>query len=221
LNSNLPLLKRILSFIYEQTLEEGNSTINPSLELTLDQGRLKLNMPNAIYSFEDLYTAFSVSFHKLKIWEHDIKNVLMLGYGMGSIPVILKKNYNMLPHFTGVEIDEEIIRMAKKYMPDILESNVDLICDDAYQYVTTAHGKFDLIAVDIFEDDIVPKKFDDRIFVENVARLLEDNGLLLFNRMTKSEGEMQRTELYYREVFSVVFENASTILIHNNLMLVS
>ena len=85
--------KRLLSYFWEQTLETGASEINPTFKVALENGRLKLEVPNAIYSFEDLYTSFSTTFEKLKIHELQLKTVLVLGYGLGSIPFLLKKNF--------------------------------------------------------------------------------------------------------------------------------
>ena len=44
-----------LSFLYDQTLTRSSSLYNPTLEVCLSRGRLRLNTKNATYSYEDLY----------------------------------------------------------------------------------------------------------------------------------------------------------------------
>ena len=89
-----PTWKIWLSYFTEIVLERGSSDPNEDLQLGLKKGRYCLSTPNAIYSFGDLYDNFSKSFQQLDIVEKNIKDVLVLGFGLGSIPFMLEKTFS-------------------------------------------------------------------------------------------------------------------------------
>ena len=60
-------LKHILSYLFEQSIENTASDINPTLEVTYSKGQFKLSTTNANYSFGVYYTAFRQSFDQLQI----------------------------------------------------------------------------------------------------------------------------------------------------------
>ena len=86
-------LKKALSYLFEIRLETTKSSFNPYLEVSISQGRIKLNTRLATYSFEDHYTAFVKAFERLQLKKDVPYRVLVLGYGLGSIPIILKKKF--------------------------------------------------------------------------------------------------------------------------------
>ena len=87
-----PFWKKILSYFFEFHIESAPSEINPHLYVSLNRGRYQLSTANAIYSFEDLYDNFFDAFKKVNLDQYPIKNVLVLGLGLGSIPLMLEKN---------------------------------------------------------------------------------------------------------------------------------
>ena len=109
-----PLWKRFLSYLFEIHIESTSSEYNPHLYVSLQKGRYQLSTANAVYSFEDLYDNFSDAFKEIDLDRLNIQNVLILGFGLGSIPIILEQNFKKKYHYTGVEIDEEVLYLAKK-----------------------------------------------------------------------------------------------------------
>ncbi|MEL7021873.1 MAG: hypothetical protein AAGK47_09700, partial [Bacteroidota bacterium] len=102
---NVPTWKKWLSYLTEIHIESAPSEINPHLYVSLRRGRYQLCTANAIYSYEDLYSNFYKAFEQVNL--HKIKGdrVLILGYGMGSIPYILEKKMNYDFNYTAIEID--------------------------------------------------------------------------------------------------------------------
>ena len=88
-----------LSFVYDQPLAQTSSVYNPTLEVCLSRGRLRLNTKNATYSYEDLYDAFYQPFQYLKLKQLKLSKVLVLGGGLASVPVMLQKNLNKMTPF--------------------------------------------------------------------------------------------------------------------------
>ena len=160
-----PLWKKLLSHVFELHIESTSSEYNPHLYVSLREGRYQLCTANAIYSFEDLYDNFSAAFKQLDLDKISGKNVLLLGFGLASVPIILEKQFHKKYHYTGIEIDEEVIYLANKYAMDELVSSFNLICADAYHFVMQCEEQFDLVIMDVFFDDVIPEQLKVNFFL--------------------------------------------------------
>jgi 16S rRNA G966 N2-methylase RsmD len=221
---NLLKIKQLYSYVSPQLLEEASSPYNPVLKVLLTQGRFQLLSKNAIYSYADLYDNFTKTFRAIDLNHLNIHNVLILGYGLGSIPEILERVFHQKYHYTAIEIDSEVVRLAKKYTIPTLKSNVDLICSDAYLYVQEAvpqKKQFDLICVDLFLDETVPKPFLTVSFLAAVAQLLSKNGVLLFNLLAHTEAARTFGDAYYNAIFQTLFPHGYCFDTDTNYILVS
>ncbi|MGB1120856.1 MAG: hypothetical protein ACPG3Z_02595, partial [Saprospiraceae bacterium] len=89
-----PFWKKILSYVYEFHVESIAGDINDTLHVSYTQGRYQLSTQNAIYSFGDLYTNYYQAFEQINLDKYDIQNVLILGFGLGSIPLMLENNFH-------------------------------------------------------------------------------------------------------------------------------
>ncbi|MFK7771433.1 MAG: spermidine synthase [Saprospiraceae bacterium] len=216
-----PFWKKILSYLFEFHVESAPSEINPHLYVSLSRGRYQLSTANAIYSFEDLYDNFFDAFKKVHLDQYPIKNVLVLGLGLGSIPLMLEKNFEKKYNYTAVEIDESVIYLASKYTLPQLESNIQMICADAFAYVMQTEQKFDLICMDVFLDDVVPEEFEENDFLEKLKSLVNDDGILLFNRLASQPKDVERTKVFYHKNFKAVFPEGSYLEVKGNWMLIN
>jgi len=212
--------KKWLSYLTEFHIEDAPSDLNPALHVCLVNGRYQLCTENAIYSYADLYDNFAGAFAKLDLEDQAIKKVLILGFGMASIPIILEK-MGLDYSYTAVEIDEQVIYLASKYELPYLRSPVQMICADAAQWVQIAEEKFDLIAVDIFLDDIIPDRFTQSFFLENTKNLLRPGGLLLYNRLANTEADLAKTKTFFEDRFKQVFPKGRYLEVRGNWMLVN
>lgn len=217
----IPKWKYWLSNFVEIPLESAASEVNPDLKLGLRKGRLCLSTPNAIYSYDDLYDNFLKTFQQINLEKHPISDVLVLGFGMGSIPYILEKVFAKKYNYVGVELDEAIVQWASEYTLPKIESPVQVQVADAKIFAKVCPQKFDLICMDIFLDNKVPEAFEDTFFLLDMKNLLNENGLLLFNRMTFGENDKKATQTFFEEKFRRVFPHSSFIDLGGNWMLIA
>ncbi len=216
----IPLWKKWLSFLVPITLERLSSLQNPELSVVLDRGRLQLLSGNAIYSWDDLYRNFTVAFRHVDLENRPMADVLVLGLGLGSIPFILETVYQRHYHYTAIEWDEAVVHLASKYTLPRLKSRIDIIVADAAYFVHATDARFDIIAVDIFEDDRTPEMFESSGFLRDCRRLLRPGGVLLYNRLYNSETHRQASHAFFQGAFSDVFASASAIETNGNLVLI-
>ncbi len=218
--SNSSKLKDMLSHMYEFNVAQVESRHSTILNVSLFKGRYVLSTRNAVYSFADKYESFADAFRKTNIQKREINKVLVLGYGLGSIPQILSQHYSINCHYTAVEIDPAVINLTGKYgfMPE--KSRIDLHCCDAFDFVKNDTEKYDLICVDLFIDDTVPECAESDIFLTSLKSMLKENGLLLYSRMNSDKFQQAATNAFRRDHFKKVFSPSSEVETSGNLVLV-
>jgi spermidine synthase len=114
----------------------------------------------------------------------DAKRVLIIGAGDGGVlrRVLEHKNVEKA---VMVEIDGEVIRLAKEFMPKIAGSawndpRAEVLVADGIDYVRKAEaGSFDVVIVDSTDPIGVGEVLFTDEFYANAARLLSDRGLIV------------------------------------------
>jgi spermidine synthase len=199
------ILKFLSSFLVTYPVEERKSELSGKLEILYTNGKYVLDTPNVNYSFGGLHTVFQRAFGQFGIRQRKIKNVLILGFGGGSVASILQKEYGKDLEIVGVEKDEIVIELAKKYFSLDKYKNLTLHCGDAYDFVqNTSLPSFDLVVVDIFVDPIVPEKFQGEIFLSALGKLLSPNGILFYNFIIRDEKTRDKGGQLYKKMNSLI-----------------
>jgi 16S rRNA G1207 methylase RsmC len=127
--------QKYLSYLYRIVVEKTASDFNPELIVAIQNGKYVLNTKNANYSFATLHKVFQQALEKTEISKKNIKSVLVLGCGAGSIPFIIYKELNLNPKMDAVEIDEKVIELGNKYFGLNQYQNLNIIIDDAVSFV--------------------------------------------------------------------------------------
>ncbi len=175
------------SFLVPVKIDNRKGEVTSRLEVNLRFGKYILDATRVNYSFGSLHKIFTQTLTHYKIQNRGIKNVLILGFGVGSVARILQNGYNLNCAITGVEKDKVVIELGKQYFGTADYKKFNLVYDDAYDYVQNNHNKFDMIIIDLFIEDEVPAKFHDPIFFHYVKVLLSRGGVLFFNKVTNND----------------------------------
>ena len=207
---NIPFWKIILSWIYPFNIERFYTKKNNTLEVNLQYGQLVVDTKKANYSFGNLHYVFQQVLSSLDFTLEKKYNVLILGFGAGSISEIL---FNRLNNYkiVGIEYDPVIIQIAKKYFPHVLK-NTKIEIVDAELFIQKNKDLYDLILIDLFVDTNVPNKFQTKEFLQNVYNSINSNGIVLMNSMNEP------TELF--ENWKIVFNDFTFEAIQENKVLV-
>jgi spermidine synthase len=212
---------KLSSYFVDIVLTEETSAYSGKLEVIYRKGRYALCTKNAVYSYDDLYVNFRESFRRIGLDEYKIKNVLVLGLGLGSIPLLLEKNFKKKYNYTLIEIDQKIVNLAQKYTLSKLQSPINVLCADALEYVKSCSQTFDLVAIDVFIDDQIPSSFESIQFLENIKKVLSPNALLMYNRLIYTDSLETKTKAFFENKFKKVFHDAAILPLNGNQMLLS
>ena len=216
-----PAWKRWLSYLFEWHIESAPSQTNPHLYVSLKNGRYQLSTAHAVYSYGDLYDNFRRAFEKLDLDKIPGKRLLMLGFGLGSIPYMLELKFNRHFFYTAVELDDSVIELASKYILPQLEASVELIQADAFAYMLQQQEQYDLICMDVFLDDEVPASFESDEFFEALKRALKPESLLMYNRLSLTMADQNKTRSFYNDRFKKHFPNGTYLDVNGNWMLLN
>lgn len=203
------MIPKILSYLFPIPHKRITTQVNSQLEVTWNNGKLVLDTPNTNYSYGNLEKILKkglqyIGFHKIK----DMKSILILGLGAGSVLHTLRNEIEYQNPITSVELDPAILYTAKKYFDLGRFQNHKIIEGDAFEYVLKNHkSQFDLIIIDLFQDVTMPPFLFENYFVKNLKQMIPVNGFILFNTICLTKENRERNtaymQLYEMENFSV------------------
>ncbi|WPR70678.1 fused MFS/spermidine synthase [Flavobacterium sp. NG2] len=202
------MIKQILSYLIPIVLYKRKSKLSKSLEVLWNKGELVIDSENTNYSYGDLQRILKIGlldigFEKIVRMNH----ILVLGVAGGSVVKTLIEDIQFKGKITGVEIDPEIIKIANKYfnLKDI--SQLNIVIDDAFEFVLKTKDKYDLIIVDVFQDTQMPNFLYQNYFTDRICSLLNSKGYILFNTMLLDKKQNLLNETYIssfkKENFSI------------------
>ncbi len=191
------MIKRLLSYILPVKIYQKKSEFSKNLEVTWNNGYLVLDSENTNYSFGSLQRVLKkglkyIGYERINTFE----NVLILGVAGGSVIETIKNDIKFKGKITGIEIDATAIEIANKYFGLNNYKNVEIIIEDAFEFVLKTKEKYDLIVIDIFQDTKMPNFLFEDFFINRINFLLNVNGFILFNTMVLDYQDRRRNALY-------------------------
>lgn len=148
-----------------------------------------------------------------------IRNVLILGLGGGTVSKLIRKKYPDAKIF-GIDIDPVMIELGKKYL-NLDEYKVNIIIGDVANLSNLPkfpNHKFDLIIVDLYNGDKYPEKFETENYIHLVRSLLSRGGVAIFNRLYYGDKRPQAVK--FGNKLKKIFSNVEWFYPEANLMFV-
>jgi spermidine synthase len=166
------------AYNYIQVVQEGTKT-----ELILNEGEAI----HSIYDSQTLvtggpwdYMVIANSFRPAQAAEVQPKNVVILGLAGGTAARQYTATFGSGVDITGVEIDPEILNVARRYF-HLDEANVHPVVADARYWLDTHAGKYDVIALDAYQQPYIPFHLTTREFFTGVRNHLSPGGVVVAN----------------------------------------
>lgn len=213
------MLKKYLSYLLPVKIDQKKSQISKNLEITWNNGQLVLDSENTNYSYGSLQRILRkglkyIGYKRIQGFE----SVLVLGVAGGSVIKTLVDEVKFKGKITGVEIDEEVVKLANSYFKLNEIQNLELVVEDAFEFVLKTKETYDLIIIDIFQDTKMPSFLFEEHFINKVNSKLKVNGFILFNTMVLGFQDRRRNATYkshFNENYSV--RMYPKIEVHNEL----
>ena len=195
------MIAKFFSYFLPINVTKLKSSVSNSIEVTWNNGELVIDSENTNYSYGSLQRILKkglkyIGYDRIKKFD----KVLVLGVAGGSVIKTLVDDVKYKGQIIGVEIDPEIIEIANTYFNIDQIKNLEIVIEDAFEFVLRTKDKFDLIIIDIFQDTKMPSFLFETHFIQRVNFLLNINGFILFNTMVINEKNKIRN-LDYRKKF--------------------
>lgn len=155
----------------------------------------------------------------INIKEENPKKVLILGLGGGSVALLVRKIWPN-SEITGVDIDPVIVELGSRHL-GLGKSGVNAVIHDAMKFVrqeVKSKKKYDLVIIDMYKGHDVPEKFTQDVFLKIIKKLLNKNGIAIFNRLYF--GEKRKIAMKFGEKLQKVFNKVDYFFPEANLMLI-
>jgi spermidine synthase len=172
------LYEKESAYHYIQVVQDGTKT-----ELILNEGQAI----HSIYDSQSLitrgpwdYFVIADSFQHAQASEPLPRDVAILGLAGGTAAREYTAAFGTQVNITGVEIDPEILNVARRYF-HLDEANVHPVVADARYWLDTQAGKYDVIALDAYRQPYIPFHLTTREFFNEVRSHLKPGGVAVVN----------------------------------------
>jgi len=217
------MIQKIFSYIIPIKIFKKKSARSKTIEVTWANGELVLDSENTNYSYGSLqrilrYGLRNIGYEKINEMDH----ILVLGVAGGSVIKTLVDEIEYKGKITGVEIDPDMIQIANQYFNLDQIKQLEIVIDDAFEFVLKTKNIYDLIIIDVFEDIKMPNFLFETFFTQRILLLLKDNGFVIFNTMILDEAHNVRNRKYISEINSKLFitKTLPRIEDHNELIII-
>ena len=142
-------------------------------------------------------------------------DILVLGMGTGTYATQCNRYFGESVEVKGVEIDQKITDLARKYFE--LPNDVEVITYDGRAYLQglSDKDKYDVIMVDAYQDITIPFQMSSVEFFSLVRDHLTEDGVMVVNMNMKSDSENGIND-YLADTISSVFNTVYTVDVRNN-----
>ncbi|MCJ7792813.1 MAG: fused MFS/spermidine synthase [Candidatus Marinimicrobia bacterium] len=169
---------------FPRTVCKTNSKISGEIKIKEHLGQYTLQVQNLTQSGGIIKS----------IWQKPLKKiikanqVLILGLGGGTAIQLIKERFPVAK-ITALEIDEEIIKISKKYFGLGKVKDLEIINEDAIKWIKNyQENKFDLMLVDMYVGGRFPQKAMENEFLQKLKKILTPQGKIVLNWLkNKSE----------------------------------
>ncbi|HZS77255.1 MAG TPA: fused MFS/spermidine synthase [Ktedonobacteraceae bacterium] len=125
------------------------------------------------------YFMIAPYFNNPPFTQNMVKHVAVIGLGAGTAVRDFTEAYGPIP-IDGVELDGTIVELARQYF-HMNEPNLHVIVQDGRYWLNTTSNKYDVIAIDAYQQPYVPFQLTTQEFFSEVRAHLTPTGVTVIN----------------------------------------
>ncbi len=162
---------------YIQVVQVGDET---QLILNEGVGIHSIYNPNSILT-EGPWDYFMIApyFNNPPFTQNQVHKVAIIGLGGGTAVREFTAAYGPMP-IDGVEIDGTIVNMGRQYF-HMNEPNLHVVLQDGRYFLQTTSQKYDVVAIDAYQQPYVPFQLTTQEFFQTVRNHLTPTGVTVIN----------------------------------------
>ena len=162
---------------YIQVVQVGDET---QLILNEGVGIHSIYNPNSILNGGPWdYFMIAPYFNKPPFAQNQVRKVAIIGLGGGTAVREFTAAYGPIP-IDGVEIDGAIVNLGRQYF-HMNEPNLHVVLQDGRYFLQTTSQKYDVVAIDAYQQPYVPFQLTTKEFFQVVRNHLAPTGVTVIN----------------------------------------
>jgi spermidine synthase len=133
----------------------------------------------------------------------DAENALVIGLGGGTVVKQMWRDYPSM-HIDAVEIDADVVEVAREFFDLPEDERLVVFLGDGREFVECSPDLYDIVIVDAFDDDHVPRHLLTEEFLREVRDHLCHDGVIAYNFIgSLHDGNSRAFRSLYRTVSNV------------------
>ncbi len=162
---------------YIQVVQVGDET---QLILNEGVGIHSIYNPNSILTGGPWdYFMIAPYFNNPPFTQNQVRKVAIIGLGGGTAVREFTTAYGSIP-IDGVEIDDTIVTMGRQYFR-MNEPDLHVVLQDGRYFLQTSSQKYDVVAIDAYQQPYVPFQLTTKEFFQEVRNHLTPTGVTVIN----------------------------------------
>jgi spermidine synthase len=131
--------------------------------------------------------------------------ILVVGLGGGTLPSFLHRHYPEARIDT-VDIDPGVVQVAKDYFGFKEDDRLRAHVQDGRSFIEQCDERYDLILLDAFSSDSIPRQLTTREFLQAVRRALTPRGMAVANLWSRGSNSLYDSMVRtYEDVFDRLY----------------
>lgn len=131
------------------------------------------------------------------------ERTLVVGLGGGSLVRRMWRDYPWM-HIDSVEIDAEVVEVARAYFGLPEDERLSVFVDDGRNFIESSDDTYDIIVMDAFDDDHVPRRLLTEEFLLACRDRLSPDGVLAYNIIGAVYGDKSKPfRSFYRTLATI------------------
>ncbi len=184
-----------LSYLIPRTIARYSTPHNRDIRVLEENGKYKLLVNGSRQSGEYIKSLWQQAFCTFGIIPSpDVRSILVLGVAGGTVIHLLHAMYPAAS-IEGVDIDEKMIEVGKKYFSLTNVTGLTLLQADAQAFIKRSNKHWDMIIVDLYIGATIPPFVGEDEFLSDVKNVLTPKGIILINYLYELEYK-QLSELF-------------------------
>ena len=136
------------------------------------------------------------------LMNNKIKSVLLIGLGSGKIVNDYEFLFNDLKTVDVIDLEENIVFIAEEFFNFKPSSKFNFILQDGITYLRNNKKKYDLIVVDVANNDGIDLRFLGEEYFENIKKSLKKSGIFVSN-MCAGTDFGNKNNIFFKDFFPV------------------
>ena len=145
-------------------------------------------------------------------YKKSLKKVLLIGLGTGKIVDDLFNLFPDIECFDVVDIEENILEIANKYFDFRLNNRTYFYLQDGFVYLKTTKNKYDLIIVDVANNEGIEERFIENSYFSLIKSHLKKSGLFISNLCSSADLDNPQNK-FFQKLKNIYFENFYSVRI--------